>query len=66
MAVNDIILIIAFVPIVSLLLSISNVSIPIETLILTVVVFVVIPFTIGQCIKTTDFSYWLGTRSKSI
>ena len=65
-AVNDIILIIAFVPIVSLLLSISNVSIPIETLILTVVVFVVIPFTIGQCIKTIDFSYWLGTRSKSI
>lgn len=46
-ATNDIIILIAFVPIVKLLLNISNVSVPWGTLFLSVVVFVVIPLVLG-------------------
>lgn len=42
-AVNDLILIIAFVPIVTLLLGISGITIPWDTLVFSVVLFVVIP-----------------------
>lgn len=43
-ATNDIIILFAYVPIVTYLLGISNISIPYETLILSVILFVVIPF----------------------
>lgn len=43
-ATNDIIILFAYVPIVTYLLGISNISIPYDTLILSVVLFVVIPF----------------------
>ncbi|WP_425448350.1 ACR3 family arsenite efflux transporter [Dethiothermospora halolimnae] len=43
-AVNDIILLFAFTPIVALLLGVSNVTVPYNTLFLSVVLFVVIPF----------------------
>ncbi|MGL5722221.1 MAG: ACR3 family arsenite efflux transporter [Brevinema sp.] len=46
-ATNDIIILIAFVPIVKFLLGISNVIVPWETLILSVVLFVVIPLVAG-------------------
>lgn len=46
-ATNDIIILIAFVPIVKFLLGISNVSVPWDTLILSVVLFVVIPLAGG-------------------
>lgn len=46
-AVNDIILLIAFTPIVAFLLGISNVPIPYNTLFLSVVLFVVIPLAGG-------------------
>jgi ACR3 family arsenite transporter len=42
-AVNDLILLIAFTPIVAFLLGVSNVTVPYDTLILSVVLFVVIP-----------------------
>lgn len=42
-AINDLILLIAFIPIVSLLLGISGIHIPWNTLMLSVVLFVVIP-----------------------
>lgn len=42
-ATNDLIILIAFIPIVKFLLGISNVSVPWNTLILSVVLFVVIP-----------------------
>lgn len=42
-ATNDLIILIAFVPIVKFLLGVSNVSVPWDTLILSVVLFVVIP-----------------------
>ena len=42
-ALNDLILLFAFTPIVALLLGISNVNIPYDTLVLSVVLFVVLP-----------------------
>lgn len=46
-AANDLILLVAFVPIVQLLLGISGISIPYEVLITSVVVFVLIPLLAG-------------------
>jgi len=46
-ATNDLIILVAFVPIVKFLLGISNVSVPWDTLILSVVLFVVIPLSGG-------------------
>jgi ACR3 family arsenite transporter len=46
-AVNDIIILFAFTPIVALLLGISDVIVPYSTLILSVILFVVIPFAGG-------------------
>jgi arsenite transporter len=42
-AINDLIVLVAFVPIVSLLLGISNVFVPYKTLILSIILFVVVP-----------------------
>lgn len=42
-ATNDLIIIILFIPIVKLLLGVSNVTVPWDTLILSVVIFVVVP-----------------------
>ena len=46
-ATNDLIILVAFVPIVKFLLGVSNISVPWDTLILSVVLFVVIPLTAG-------------------
>jgi len=46
-AVNDIIILFAFTPIVAFLLGVSNVFVPYSTLLLSVILFVVIPFTGG-------------------
>ena len=46
-ATNDLIILVAFVPIVKFLLGISNVEVPWDTLILSVILFVVIPLTVG-------------------
>ena len=46
-ATNDLIILIAFIPIVKLLLGVSNVVVPWNTLILSVVLFVVIPLSGG-------------------
>jgi arsenite transporter len=46
-SVNDLIILIAFVPIVGLLLGITNVQIPYETLAASVVIFVVVPLVAG-------------------
>lgn len=46
-ATNDIIILVAFVPIVKFLPGVSNVSVPFDTLILSVVLFVVIPLAGG-------------------
>ena len=46
-AINDLILLIAFIPIVKFLLGVTNVSIPFDTLISSVLIFVVIPLAAG-------------------
>ncbi len=46
-ATNDLIILIAFIPIVKFLLGVSQVSVPWDTLILSVVLFVVIPLAAG-------------------
>lgn len=51
-AVNDLILLIGFVPIVTILLGVTNVSVPMDTLLLSVVLFVVIPFAAGYFSRT--------------
>lgn len=51
-AVNDIILLVVFVPIVALLLGVTDVSVPMDTLLLSVVLFVIIPFVAGYFSRT--------------
>jgi ACR3 family arsenite transporter len=46
-AINDLIILFAFAPIVALLLGVGNVPVPMDTLFLSVVLFVVIPLTAG-------------------
>ncbi|MBK8855278.1 MAG: ACR3 family arsenite efflux transporter [Saprospiraceae bacterium] len=46
-SVNDLIILVAFVPIVGLLLGITDISIPYDTLVSSVVIFVVIPLIAG-------------------
>ena len=46
-AVNDLIILVAFAPIVAFLLGVGGVSIPWDTLLLSVVLFVVIPLAAG-------------------
>lgn len=51
-ATNDLIILVAFVPIVAFLLGISDIAIPWSTLFLSVVLFVVIPLTAGWLSRT--------------
>ena len=46
-SINDLVLLVAFIPIVKLLLGVTNIQIPYDTLIISVVVFVVIPLVTG-------------------
>lgn len=46
-AVNDLILLVAFIPIVKFLLGVTNINIPYEVLFSSVIIFVVIPLTSG-------------------
>lgn len=57
-SINDIILVLAFVPIVSLLLGLSNIVIPYHVLITSVIIYVVIPLAAGF------FSHRLLTKIK--
>ncbi len=52
-AINDLIILIAFIPIVSFLLGISGISIPWNTLLLSVVLFVVIPLLLAIVTRRT-------------
>lgn len=47
-ATNDLIILVAFIPIVKFLLGVSNVTVPWDTLILSVILFVVIPLAGGM------------------
>jgi len=58
-SVNDIIMIFAFAPIVALLLGVSDITVPWDTLILSVVLYVAIPLAAGMATRK-----WLGQRAK--
>ncbi|MCK9199135.1 MAG: ACR3 family arsenite efflux transporter [Bacilli bacterium] len=65
-ATNDLIIVFAFVPIVALLLGISNIKVPWDTLILSVFLFVVIPLFLGWIsrkliVKKKGIEYFEGT-----
>lgn len=52
-AINDLVILIAFIPIVTFLLGVSGISIPWNTLILSVILFVVIPLTLAMITRRT-------------
>jgi ACR3 family arsenite transporter len=52
-AVNDLIILVAFVPIVSFLLGVTNMFVPWDTLFLSIVLFVVVPLIAGVITRTT-------------
>ncbi len=58
-ALNDIIMIFAFVPLVGLLLGITGLTVPWATLLLSVTVYILVPFVIAQSIR-----YWIIHNSK--
>lgn len=62
-AINDLVILLAFTPIVALLLGVSNVPVPYDTLFLSLILFVVIPFgaayiTRKNVIKTKGMEYF--------
>ncbi|MBU3926275.1 MAG: ACR3 family arsenite efflux transporter [Bacteroidetes bacterium] len=52
-AINDLIILVAFIPIVTFLLDVSGITIPWDTLILSVVLFVVIPLVLAMFTRHT-------------
>jgi ACR3 family arsenite transporter len=50
-AINDVIMVFAFAPLVGLLLGVSNITIPWDTLITSVVLYIVIPVIFAQIIR---------------
>ncbi len=50
-AVNDLVMVFAFAPIVALLLGVSSIPVPWDTLLLSVVMYIVIPLTIAQFLR---------------
>ncbi len=56
-ATNDLIILVAFTPIVAFLLGVSGVAVPWDTLILSVVLFVVIPLTAGILTRVLMIKY---------
>jgi arsenite transporter len=56
-AINDLIIIVAFIPIVTLLLGVSGISIPWNTLIMSVVLFVVIPLIFAYIVRNSVIAH---------
>jgi arsenite transporter len=50
-ALNDAIMVVAFAPIVALLLGLSSITVPWETLVLSVVLYIVVPVAIAQAVR---------------
>ena len=56
MALNDLIMVFAFAPIVGLLLGLSAITVPWDTLVLSVVLYIVIPVAIAQLVRRAVLS----------
>ena len=65
-AVNDLIMLVAFAPIVMILLGLSDIAVPWSTIALSVVLFIVIPVVLGRTIRTRVITArgreWFETR----
>ena len=55
-ALNDVIMVFAFAPIVALLLGLSAITVPWQTLLLSVVLYIVVPVIIAQIVRRTVLS----------
>ena len=55
-ALNDLVMVFAFAPIVALLLGVSSIPVPWATLVLSVVVYIVIPLIVAQWLRTRLFA----------
>ncbi len=58
-SVNDIIMVFAFAPIAGLLLGVSDITVPWDTLVLSVVLYVVMPLLAGMATR-----HWLGSEER--
>ncbi|MFN3597352.1 MAG: ACR3 family arsenite efflux transporter [Rubricoccaceae bacterium] len=52
-AINDLVMLIAFAPIVALLLGVANVTVPWDTLLYSVLLYIVVPLAAGYAVRTT-------------
>ena len=57
-ALNDLVMVFAFAPIVGLLLGVSSIPVPWDTLLLSVLIYILIPLAIAQTLRA-----WLKSRS---
>ena len=53
-AINDLVMVFAFAPIVALLLGVSSIPVPWDTLLLSVVMYIVIPLAIAQAVRAFE------------
>ena len=60
MALNDAIMIVAFAPLVALLLGLSAITVPWDTLILSVVLYIVVPVLVAQLWRRALLAQWRG------
>ena len=65
-ATNDLIILVAFVPIVKFLLGVSNVSVPWDTLILSVVLFVVFVQQLVTSLLYADSPFLIKTYFENV
>jgi arsenite transporter len=64
-ALNDLIMVVAFAPIVGLLLGLSAITVPWDTLLLSVALYIVVPVLIAQGLRKALLSGGSGTRLQS-
>jgi ACR3 family arsenite transporter len=64
-ALNDVIMVFAFAPIVALLLGVASITVPWETLLLSVVLYIVIPVIVAQLVRRATLSAG-GDRSLQV
>lgn len=60
-AINDTIMLFAFAPIVALLLGLSSIIVPWQTLLTSVVLFIVVPVILSQCLRQ-----WLLSKGQAV
>jgi len=58
-AINDVIMLFAFAPLVALLLGISSITVPWNTLIISVILFIVVPVVVSQILRR----YFIKSRA---